>query len=118
MAPPVSRLPAVCPDRRGRIKVRFCWEISRKSSLPGPHGELTVFLSPFGRYCSHLRLYVDESSTFRSARDGSGGFLLVGLAPSIEVTVTMTGRGRGVIPRQVRVFGPGYNRSSKWLVAQ
>ena len=78
---------------------------------------MTVFLPPVDRYCRHLRLHVDESSTFRSARDVAGGILLADLAPSIEATVTVTGRGRGVIPRQVRVFGPGYNRSSKWLVA-
>jgi len=60
---------------------------------------------------------MDESSTFSSARDLSGGFLLADLSRTIEATVTATGRGRGVIPRQVRALGPGYNRSSKWLVA-
>ena len=46
---------------------------------------------------------MDESSTFSSARDLSGGFLLADLSRAIEATVTATGRGRGVIPRQVRV---------------
>jgi len=52
-----------------------------------------------------------SSLLFGSARDVAGGFFVGREFPKIEASVTLTGRGRNVISRQARVFGPGYNRS-------
>jgi hypothetical protein len=61
---------------------------------------------------------VQEKSSIRDAARGSlGGLFLSGDPPAVGATVITTGRCRGVFQRRTRVFGPGYNRSCKWLVA-
>jgi len=62
-------------------------------------------------------LLVDVPHAFRFRQRLLWRFFVAWQFAGIKASVTETGRGRGVKRGTVRVFGPGYNRSFKWLVA-
>ena len=113
---PTVRHGNVIPIRRAQ-KRPFVGESAGALSLRALHFDLTGVLPRLGRYSACLRLPVDVSPTFRFRQRLLWRFL-VGGPPAIKRSI---GHGDRTPPRrdtrQVRVFGPGYNRSSKWLVA-